>query len=56
MSRETVTKSHIDMFDRASREAWAQHFGVSEERLRKAVSMVGTRVTSITAYLHQPST
>ena len=55
MSRETQTKSHIEIFDRASREAWAQHFGVSEERLRKAVSMVGTRITSITAYLHQPS-
>lgn len=55
MSRETQTKSHVTIFHRASREAWAQHFGVSEERLRKAVSMVGTRVSSITAYLHQPS-
>ncbi|GJD34513.1 DUF3606 domain-containing protein [Methylobacterium aerolatum] len=55
MSMENRGKSHVDIFDRASREAWAQHFGVSEERLRKAVSMVGTRITSITAYLHRPS-
>jgi hypothetical protein len=55
MSREIQGKSHIDIFDRASREAWAQHFGVTEERLRKAVSMVGTRITSLTAYLHRPA-
>jgi hypothetical protein len=52
---ETQGKSHIDIFDRASRATWAQHFGVSEERLRKAVSMVGTRITSLAAYLHKPS-
>ena len=55
MAMENKGKSHVDILDRASREAWAQHFGVSEDRLRKAVSMVGTRITSITAYLHQPS-
>ncbi len=55
MAMENRGKSHVDIFDRASREAWAQHFGVSEDRLRKAVSMVGTRITSITAYLHRPS-
>jgi hypothetical protein len=55
MTTETQGKSHIEIFDRASRANWAQHFGVSEERLRKAVSMVGTRITSLTAYLHKPS-
>lgn len=54
MTTGTEGKSHIDIFDRASRAVWVQHFGVSEERLRKAVTMVGTRVTSITAYLHRP--
>jgi hypothetical protein len=55
MSTGTQNKSHIDIYDRASRQAWAQHFGISEDRLRKAVTMVGTRITSITAYLHRPS-
>lgn len=54
MATGTEGKSHIDIFDRTSRLAWAQRFGVTEERLRKAVSMVGTRVTSLTAYLHRP--
>ena len=54
MNTGTKGKSHIDIIDRSRRLAWVQHFGVSEERLRKAVSMVGTRVTSITAYLHRP--
>lgn len=47
-------KSHIDVIERTSRMAWAQKLGVSEARLRKAVSMVGSRVTSVTAYLHRP--
>ncbi|MCJ2014144.1 DUF3606 domain-containing protein [Methylobacterium sp. J-076] len=54
MSTGTEGKNHIAIFDRTSRLVWAQHFGVTEARLRKAVSMVGTRVTSITAYLHRP--
>lgn len=54
MATGTEGKSHIDIFGRTSRLAWAQHFGVTEERLRKAVSMGGTRVTSLTAYLHRP--
>ncbi|MEH3061515.1 MAG: DUF3606 domain-containing protein [Methylobacterium radiotolerans] len=45
---------HIDVFDRAAREHWASRFGVTEERLRKAVRMVGSRVTSVAAYLGQP--
>ncbi|MDP4021724.1 DUF3606 domain-containing protein [Methylobacterium sp. NEAU 140] len=55
MSTETRAKTHIDIYDRASREAWAQRFGVTEQRLRKAVSMVGKRITSIAAYLDRPA-
>lgn len=54
MATGTEGKSHLDIIERTSRLGWAKHFGVSEERLRKAVSMVGTRVTSVAAFLHRP--
>ncbi|SEH25626.1 Protein of unknown function [Methylobacterium sp. 275MFSha3.1] len=55
MSTESRGKTHIDIYDRATREEWAQRFGVSEERLRKAVTMVGRRITSVAAYLDKPA-
>jgi hypothetical protein len=55
MPTELHDKAHIDVFDRAAREHWALRFGVTEERLRKAVRMVGSRVTSVAAYLGQPA-
>ncbi|SFT30105.1 DUF3606 domain-containing protein [Methylobacterium sp. yr668] len=55
MPTELHDKVHIDVFDRPAREHWALHFGVTEERLRKAVRMVGSRVTSVAAYLGQPA-
>lgn len=45
------TPSHIDIHDMASRRHWAGLLQVSDERLRKAVRMVGTRISSVTAYL-----
>jgi hypothetical protein len=54
MSTDTRMKTHIDIYDRVVREEWAQRFGVSEERLRKAVTMVGNRITSVAAYLDKP--
>lgn len=54
MITESRGKTHIDIYDRAMREAWAQRFGVSEERLRKAITMVGGRITSVAAYLDKP--
>ena len=53
MPTEMHDKAHIDVFDRAAREHWALRFGVTEERLRKAVRMVGSRTTSVAAYLGQ---
>ena len=47
-------KSHIQVYDRTDRQLWAQRFGVSEERLRKAVRLVGTRLTTIADYLGRP--
>ena len=55
MSTVSRGKTHIDIYDRAMREAWAQRFGVSEERLRKAITMVGSRITSVAAYLDKPA-
>ncbi|TXM97816.1 DUF3606 domain-containing protein [Methylobacterium sp. WL64] len=54
MPTELRDKAHIDVFDRATHEGWALRFGISEERLRKAVRMVGSRVTSVAAYLGHP--
>ena len=53
MPTELHDKAHIDVFDRAAREHWALRFGVTEDRLRKAVRMVGSRATSVAAYLGQ---
>ena len=55
MSTVSQRKTHIDIYDRAMREAWAQRFGVSEVRLRKAVTLVGSRITSVAAYLDKPA-
>ncbi|WP_342110006.1 DUF3606 domain-containing protein [Methylobacterium sp. SI9] len=55
MSTEARGKTHIDIYDRATREVWAQRFGVTEDRLRKAVTMVGSRITSVAAYLERPA-
>ncbi|MHB2211364.1 DUF3606 domain-containing protein [Methylobacterium sp. CM6257] len=55
MSIDSRGKTHIDIYDRATREAWAQRFGVSEQQLRKAVTMVGSRITSVAAYLDKPA-
>ncbi|GJE28125.1 DUF3606 domain-containing protein [Methylobacterium organophilum] len=49
---QTAPKAiHIDIYDAKSRSHWAETLGVSDERLRKAVRMVGTRLSSVTAYL-----
>ncbi|CAO4164957.1 DUF3606 domain-containing protein [Methylorubrum zatmanii] len=45
------TATHIDIHDSSSRKHWADQLQVSDERLRKAVRMVGTRVSSVSAYL-----
>jgi hypothetical protein len=55
MSIDSRGKTHIDIYDRATREAWAQRFAVSEQQLRKAVTMVGSRITSVAAYLDKPA-
>lgn len=55
MPTETRTQTHIDIFDHADRPRWAQHFGITEERLQKAVRMVSARISSVAAYLGHPA-
>jgi hypothetical protein len=52
MPTEPRTSTHIDISDRGARDLWTKRFGVTEERLRKAVRMVGSRVTTVTDYLN----
>lgn len=47
---ETAKAAHIDIHDSGNRSHWASLLGVTDARLRKAVRLVGTRVTSVTAY------
>jgi len=44
-------KPHLDIHDRAERDAYARRFGVTEERLRKAVRIVGSRISTLRGYL-----
>lgn len=46
-----TANAHIDIYDHASRARWAELLGVTDERLRKAVRIVGTRVSSVSTYL-----
>ncbi|WP_232630300.1 DUF3606 domain-containing protein [Methylobacterium sp. Leaf118] len=50
-STRARTPTHIDIYDTTSRRHWADLLQVSDERLRRAVRMVGTRVSSVAAYL-----
>jgi hypothetical protein len=54
MALDSPTKTHIDMYDRDVRARWTRHFGVTDERLRKAVRMVGSRITTITDHFGLP--
>lgn len=43
--------THLNIWDRIEREEFAARMGVSEEKLRKAVRMVGSRITTLSSYL-----
>ena len=43
--------SHLDIHDRTSRETYAKLFGVTEEQLRRAVRLVGSRITTVRSHL-----
>ncbi|GJE38528.1 DUF3606 domain-containing protein [Methylobacterium persicinum] len=54
MPTDLPPRSHIDIHDRRTREAWSRHFDVTDERLRKAVRIVGSRVATVAAYFGRP--
>jgi len=46
-----ANKTHLDIHDQSSRQNLAEILGVSEDRLKKAAHMVGTRISTIRGYL-----
>lgn len=54
MSETQTTGSeptHLHLWDRKACEEFAAGMEVSQEKLRKAIRMVGSRVTTLTSYL-----
>ncbi|MGH1570904.1 DUF3606 domain-containing protein [Methylobacterium sp. P31] len=54
MLTKSRTKTHFNIYDRNERAQLAHRLGVTEDRLRKAVTMVGSRITSVTDYPRHP--
>lgn len=46
----SVSKAHLDIHDQFTRQALAQSLGVTEENIKRAVRMVGTRISTIRGY------
>lgn len=55
MSTQARGQTHVAIYGRAIRAAWAQRFGVREDRLREVVTMVGSRITSVAAHPERPA-
>ncbi|MHB2208018.1 DUF3606 domain-containing protein [Methylobacterium sp. CM6257] len=53
-TKKPRTKTHFNIYDRVERAQLAHRLGVTEDRLRKAVTMVGSRVSTVTDYLRHP--
>ena len=47
------SKTHIDIYDSQQRSQMASRFGVSEDRLKRAVRLVGTRISTLKSYLER---
>ncbi len=46
-------KTHLDIHDLEQRSTMASRLGVSEDRLRKAVRIVGTRISTLASYFER---
>jgi hypothetical protein len=44
-------RTHLYLWDRTACTEFAARMGVSEEKLRKAIRIVGSRVTTLSSYL-----
>jgi len=48
------SKTHIDIYDASSRRSWADHFGVTDQQLRKAIQLAGSRISMVAGHLGKP--
>ncbi|NEU10840.1 DUF3606 domain-containing protein [Methylobacterium sp. BTF04] len=53
MLTKQAGKTHLDINDIEQRTTVATRLGVSEDRLRKAVRLVGSRISTLTSYLER---
>ncbi|KQP32098.1 hypothetical protein ASF25_04060 [Methylobacterium sp. Leaf100] len=53
ISAQPAQKTHLDIYDTQARSIMATRLGVSEDRLRKAVHIVGSRISTLTSYFHK---
>lgn len=44
-------RTHLDVWDRSARERFAARLGVSDEKLRHAIRVVGSRIATLSSYL-----
>ncbi|WP_244471755.1 DUF3606 domain-containing protein [Methylobacterium sp. ARG-1] len=47
----SAERSHLDVWDRSAREQFAARLGISDEKLRQAIRMVGSRIATLSSYL-----
>jgi len=50
----TRTPTHIDIYDASVRQLWTERFGISDQQLRKAVQLAGSRVSTVAGHLGKP--
>ncbi|MCJ2034339.1 DUF3606 domain-containing protein [Methylobacterium sp. J-068] len=46
-------KTHLDIYDSQQRSMMASRLGVTEDRLKRAVRLVGTRISTLKSYLER---
>jgi hypothetical protein len=46
--------THIDIYDASCRRSWAEHFGITDQQLRKAVHLAGSRISTVAGHLGKP--
>ncbi|WP_264045820.1 DUF3606 domain-containing protein [Methylobacterium flocculans] len=46
-------KTHLDIYDSQQRSTMASRLGVSEDRLKRAVRLVGSRISTLRSYLER---
>ena len=49
------SQTHIDIHDASVRQSWADTFGITDQQLRKAVQMAGSRISMVAGYLGKPT-